>query len=111
MEWTDYEDFHNKYGINNPETFSKLFTLWYSYGTVGVLLYEGLMDKKLTYKLMGPLVISQWEKFKPIIERERIERNMAEAWSHFEYCSNEMIKLRDQGMADELVEAFIGVKK
>ena len=70
-------------------------------------MHEGLMDKRLTYLLLGPLVISIWEKFKPIIERERIERGLPEAWSHFEYCGNEMLRLRDEGVADWLIEEYI----
>ena len=110
MKWTDYEDFHNKYGINNPKTFAKLWTLWFNFGTAGVLMHEGLLDKRLTYLLMGPLVTSIWEKFKPIIERERIERNLPDAWSHFEYCGEEMIRLRNEGITEWLIEEFQGTR-
>ena len=44
-----------------------------------------------------------WQKYKGIIEEQRIRENNPEEWMWFEYLNDEIIKLREQkGLVTEI---------
>ncbi len=55
---------------------------------IGVLVYNGLIDVNLVRDLMGPTIISVWEKFEPILKRRRTDINWPDTWMPFEYLYN-----------------------
>ena len=79
-EWSDYEDYLEKYGpIKNTEASAKRFTTWQVYNGIGFLVMEDYVDiekVEILYGGSGPIML--WNKWKPIILdlRERMESPM-----------------------------------
>jgi len=72
MEWVDFDDFWEKYGlIVNPEATSLIFSVGTYFEGIGVMVKEKLIDVKLVDDLMTGLVVRYWEKLEPIIPRKR----------------------------------------
>jgi len=103
-EWDNYEDFQEKYGRGNPDFFSKLSSLFWTYNAIGMLIHDGLLDSKKLYGLMGPMATAQWSKWKEIVWEMRRDLNMPSAYSGFEYLGSEMKKLEDEGYVDIIVK-------
>ena len=103
-DWEDYDDFQRKYGRENIDFYSKLNSLFWTYNAIGVLLMDKMIDPKRVYYLLGPMVITQWEKWNQIIEGMREDLDEPEAYGGFDYLYGEMIKLRKAGIQAELVE-------
>ena len=94
QEWTDYEEWLEKYGpANNPEMMGK----WYATNRflihLGLLIKEKVVDSKLIYD-MDPMdsIILTWEKFEPIYKARRGE--IPRSGQLLEYAANEMKKLQ-----------------
>jgi len=79
-EWTDYEDYLEKYGpIKNPEAAAKRFSTWQVYNGIGFLVMEnhvGIEKVELLFGGSGPVML--WKKWEPIILdlRKRIDSPM-----------------------------------
>lgn len=91
MDWVDYDDFEKKYGSdNNPKAYVQRITMWHWMNNLGIILKSGLIDEQMTYDFLGSSIIISWDKWKPIIEEQRV-RYMGENWmEHYEYLSNKM---------------------
>jgi hypothetical protein len=98
-EWTDFEDFWEKYGEeNNPDAWNIWESVAAFYNGVGVLLRNGLIDIKLVDDLLYNVVQRDWPRMGPIIvewrkylrarygERERKHDN----WGGFDYLHEEL---------------------
>ena len=94
-QWDTLEDFYTKYDSSvNKENFVKRFHSWYMYDQVGYLLKRGLIDRELTYAIMGGMQASwSWQKFESIIKHQREYQNMPELAVWFEYLANELNKM------------------
>jgi hypothetical protein len=77
---------------------------FWTYNAVGALIEDNMIDPKRVYKLMGPMVISQWEKWRPIIHELRVDINQPEAYGAFQSLYGQMIGLRKDGFVDKLVK-------
>ena len=54
MEWTDFEDFTNKFDSSvNMDNFEKRYSLWSFYDGMGMLLKKDLVDREMIYYLFG----------------------------------------------------------
>jgi hypothetical protein len=89
-EFESYEEFHQKYGRNNPKEYSKLLSLWWTYSVIGIFLEQGLLEDKQVSKLMGTLIESQWEKWGETIKGIRKDTNAPDALKDFELLYNRM---------------------
>ena len=98
MQWTDLEDFYRKYDSSvDRDNFVKRFQYWFLLNQVGYLLKKGLIDKDFTYTLLGGYSANwHWQKFKPIIEHQRVYQNMPELGIWFEYLVKEISKMNEQ---------------
>lgn len=96
IDFADYEDFHQRYGRNNPKQYSQIVSLWWSYSVVGGLLYEGLLDDDKVYHLMGTMIITQWKKWGEIIQALREDLQAPTAFLEFEYLYNRMKILENE---------------
>ena len=96
-EWDDYEDFVKKY-VSDPIKSGKWVTFFLYFCGLGILLDEGYIPADILYKMdqSGMATIMYWSKFKPIVERERINHNNPEHGKYFEHYALEMLKLREQ---------------
>jgi hypothetical protein len=91
MEWVDFDDFWEKYGlIVNPEATSLIFSVGTYFEGIGVMVKEKLIDVKLVDDLMTGLVVRYWEKLEPIIKQQRIMFNWPEAYEWTEYLYNKI---------------------
>jgi hypothetical protein len=99
MEWSDYQDFINKYdGSNNPEHAAKRNSFLYTLDTWGHLMKTADLNREIVYDMMGRGIVSLWEKFKPIIYEMRINYfgDDDSYMKGFEYLYNEMMKVREK---------------
>jgi hypothetical protein len=97
-EWTDFEDFKEKYFTNTKKR-GEWASSMLLYDGLGVLLKEGYIDPEILFKLeqsgtRGGVLI--WYKFKPIIEEIRRRENNPDLVKHVEYFVDEMIRLRKE---------------
>jgi hypothetical protein len=97
LEYTNYEDFVQKYGtiLDNSPTTMSINTLGNYFEAVGYLLKRRLVDINYVWDCYGETGIQLWEKLKPIVEGSRKQFNMPRMWWPFEYFYNEM-KKREQ---------------
>ncbi len=69
MEWTDFQDFYQKYDSTiSPDNYAKRTLIFGIYNEFGVLLEKNLIDVETVYKLMGvqrPMFM--WNKFESIL--------------------------------------------
>jgi len=99
LEYGDYNDFIEKYGMPSPEK-----PVWTSYmmvtnffNEVGMLLHRKLISIETVDELFGFRVAQFWEKLKPLIEGMRKQLNPHVArW--FEYLYNELKKREHAGV-------------
>lgn len=97
MEWADFDDFWQKYGIIvNPEATSLIFSVGTYFEGIGVMVKEKLIDVKLVDDLMTGLVVRYWEKLEPIIKHQRIMFNWPEAYEWTEYLYNTITSIKKE---------------
>jgi hypothetical protein len=95
-EWTDFEDFKEKY-FKNTKRRGEWASSMLLFDGFGVLLKEGYIDSEVLFRLeqsgtRGGVLL--WYKFKPIIEEIRRRENNPDLMKHGEYFVDEMIRLR-----------------
>lgn len=107
LEWTDFKDFDMKYGRRaNPEVFMSLNSMFWTFGSVGSLLKEGMIKRDRTYELVGAMVAPLWERWSPVIEGWRNKWGTPESYIAFEYICKEMTKMHEQGYTDKVVKKY-----
>jgi len=92
-EWVDYEDFEHKYGSDsNPESFAQRFSLMFYFEGIGQMLKDGWIDIERVTQLVGNYCIWLWNKYKSIIEAQRIQYNLPNMFLNFQYLAEEIEK-------------------
>jgi len=97
MEWTDYDDFEQKYGSdNNPDNYALRTTIFRWFNTTGLLIKNKMIDPEIVYDFNGMATIWLWNKFKEIVlkQRELYNNPLGNIW--FEYLYNEMKKIHEK---------------
>jgi hypothetical protein len=108
-EYTDFDDFWDKYGSPvDRESWSRWLSVGAYFHGIGILLKEGLIDIKLLDQLFVNLVFITWLQMEPIVYgfRESTSgsnslfegRGSSERYPHFfgfEYLYNELRKRED----------------
>jgi len=86
-EWTDYDDFTERYGTEvNPERYISFSTIARFFEGVGVLVKRKLVDPTLVDDLMSGNVLEFWEKFgEPMIKIRQVRNNYPQYYEHVEY--------------------------
>jgi len=86
-EWTDYDDFEERYGSEvNPEQYISFSFLARFFEGVGVLVKRKLTDPALVDDLMSGNVLDFWEKFgEPMIKIRQVRDNYPQYYEHVEY--------------------------
>ena len=97
LEFEDYDGYVKKYGTSGPVVADWFRVAWFFNG-IGVLLQGKLADIELVYKLFGYMVISLWEKLKPVIEGMKRQSDEPRSLEWFEYLYNEMKKRERNGV-------------
>ena len=114
QEWTDIDDFMEKYGSdNNPEAWSNWMSVASFFHGIGILVKKGLVQPSLLDELISPNVFMAWVMMGPIVKgfEEYVKRpsirnryrdaeghslsKIFKSWSGFEYLYDEL-KRREQ---------------
>ena len=95
LKFSDYDDYVKKYGTSGSVVTDWFRVAWFFNG-IGVLLQSKLADIALVDKLFGYMVISLWEKLKPVIEGMKKQSDEPRSLEWFEYLYNEMKKREQQ---------------
>jgi len=75
-EWTDFEDFMNKYGPQEePEKWSRFRKTCRLWEMIGIYYLDNLINLEYVYQVFGSQPIQLWEKIEPVVleYRERYE--------------------------------------
>ena len=93
--WTDFEDFEDKYGReNNIDAHAKRLHVWGEHNGVGFLVRKGLIDFELANQIAGGAAMIHWDKFGSIIREYRKDRNNPELYKDWEYFSEKVKQYR-----------------
>ena len=98
IEWENIEDFRRRIIQNDPETFAKLLSLWWTLGEMGTMLYNGLMEPYHVFQPIGEMPIIAWKKWWPLIEKLRMEwgwKYPETSYGHFDYLARRMMHEHD----------------
>jgi hypothetical protein len=114
QEWTDIDDFMEKYGLDtNPEAWSDWMSVASFFHGIGILVKKGLLQPSLLDEFIAPNVFMAWILMGPIVKgfkeyvmnpsyRSRYRdiegqgySKIFDAWSGFEYLYDEL-KRREQ---------------
>jgi hypothetical protein len=89
-EWRDYDDYMEKYGLNNPEEYAAFWEIANFFEGLGIYLKRGLFEADIIDDfLSGPIRIF-WEKMRPIILEHRTRENWPSYFEWVEYLYNEI---------------------
>ena len=95
IEWDDFEDFFEKYGVsNNPENYNKRSAIWHAHNTSGLMIRDGILDVKTYIEYMGDAPVQVWIKYKDIIEEFRRQFGLPTYMIGFEILAGEIEKYR-----------------
>ena len=109
QEWSDFDDFWDKYGQdNNPEAWTKWQSVAMFYHGMGILVKKGLVEPSMLDELVSPNVYMAWVTMSPVLKgfiersstgalrrRSRDEGRLSKmysAWSGFEYLYDTLKK-------------------
>jgi hypothetical protein len=96
-EWTDYDDYYEKYGQKtNPKAFSTFQSIEFYFEGIGVLVARKLIDVSMVDDMMSSVLLLFWEKYSPIIleTRQRVNLPQIDEWT--EYLYNEVRRVTDK---------------
>jgi hypothetical protein len=105
MEWADYDDFIEKYGHSSSEKFSKWYSLFFVWETLGYLVKRKIVKAETLYALGAWGCIRVWEKYKDVIENHRSKVMGLDWMVNFEFIASEMLKIKmrnDASFKDKL---------
>jgi hypothetical protein len=89
MEWTDFNDFDEKY-MNDIEAYTGWRMMARFFEGIGVLVQRGLIDVTLVDDLMSGETMRYWEKFQPLIKEMRARYNWPQAVEWVEYLYDQI---------------------
>ena len=94
MQWSDYDDFENKYGSdNNPDNFALRQSFNVYFNTLGNLLKHKLVEPDLIYDQCGPDIMWSWGKYRGVYEKMREAYSNPALYAGWEYANDEMVRV------------------
>jgi len=82
--WTDYDDFLQKYGYKNDIAWDKFGVVFSVWEQVGILVKHGVFDPEMMYDMWGGYYRRLWEKIEPIV----FEYNLRHGGGFLEYAED-----------------------
>lgn len=95
MEWTDFDDFNEKY-LGDIETYTAWRMMARFFEGIGVLVQRGLIDVTLVDDLMSGETMRFWERFQPLIEEMRTRLNWPQAVEWVEYLYEQVRSIAEE---------------
>ena len=97
MEYEDFDDFMDKYGLeNNPDAYLRMSSLGTYFEGVGVLVKRNLVDPSMVDDLMSGRIVDYWETIGPMTKEHRERTGDYEAYEHVEYLYNVIKSIQDK---------------
>jgi hypothetical protein len=97
LQWTDFDDYWEKYGLeNNKDIALKIHSTGSYFEGVGVLVKRGLISVEMVDDLMSGSIIRYWEKMCPMIIEQREMFNWPEALEWTEYLYDQIMKKKNK---------------
>jgi len=94
MEWTDWEDFENKYGsTGNIDAASRRLSLFMKLDNLGWLLKNGFLDPDWVHSQFHGTVTPLWLKFKPFVMQARKAFKSPTIMIGFEYLGEKILEI------------------
>jgi len=108
LEYEDYEDFNDKYGVeNDPDAYFRMASLGTYFEGVGVLVKRNLVDPSMVDDLMSGRIIDFWEAVGPYFFELRERTGDYEALEHVEYLYDVIKSIQDK----QRIEAGLPIRK
>jgi hypothetical protein len=108
MEWTDWEDFENKYGsTGNPEAASRRMSFFGKLDNLGWLLKNGMLDPDWVHSQFHGIVTPLWMKFKPWVLRMRDAFKSPTIMVGFEYLGEKILEIERVKAPDAVLPSDI----
>ena len=107
--YTDYDDFMQKYGpTHNPEAFEKLTKVWWFFTEMGTLVYRGFITVNDCIHLIGDQPIEEWSRFETAIVglREHFFAS-GRGYQTFEYLAKTMVVYQTSDSGKRETQQFI----
>jgi len=96
-EWEDYDDYRKKYGPKaNLDAHTSRQMVARFFDGVGVMVDEGLIDIKIVNKLMGGIIIRNWEIFDSLRPFDQAEER-PDILINWRNLYNKIVALREKG--------------
>jgi hypothetical protein len=92
-EWTDTDDYLQKYGNHLDEHTIAAYVMR-TYDGVGTLIRKGLVNPELVYDLTYVMVLEMWEKFEAVLCETRRRFNAPQVYVDFEYLYGILAEIR-----------------
>jgi len=92
-EWTDYDDYMEKYGslrYSNQSQYARSVSVGTYYEGIGVLLKNGFIDAQPVADLLGTTITSWWEKTATFIYEYRVKNREPRGYIYAEYLYNQI---------------------
>ena len=108
QEWSDFDDFLDKYGIgNNPENYKIRNAIWRSYNTAGLMVREGMLGVETYVEYLGDTPVQAWMKYRDIIGEFRLVFGLPKYMIGMEILADELEKYRiEQGWGKKMPYQF-----
>ena len=91
FEWENYDDFIDKYGLkNNPEAWNAFGSILNFCEGLGVMVKNDLIDPSLVDDMESNLIVTNWERFNPILTEFRERNNFPTFCEQFEYLYHQI---------------------
>jgi len=91
-EWKDPEDFYERIWPDEEKRAKFMYFGWLLEG-VGILVHKKLINVDLIDDLISAVVISYWERYRPVEVFTREKYNMPQNAEWLEYLYNEVVKV------------------
>ena len=103
QQYDDYEEWMSKYhptGINYKDeyldSFANFFVIGNAFQSTGLLVSRGIIDSELVYEQEGELIITLWERMKPIISGRKTDYQYQHLFPYYESLYEQMIQIKNQ---------------
>ena len=97
IEYEDYDDFMEKYGMeNNPDIWLRMSSVGTYFEGIGVLVKRKLVDPTMVDDLMSGRIIDYWETIGPMTLEYRERTGDYEVWEQVEYLYNVIKPIQDK---------------
>lgn len=100
IQYENYDDFMDKYGLENNPDYIRISSLAAYFEGIGVLVKRNLIDPTIVDDLMSGPIINYWEQMREYIEERRERTGVVEALEHVEYLYGVVKDIRDRQRAE-----------